>query len=61
MTGFPQNDRWKLVASAWSGIIQQMCQGITSLGATCWVLAYLCGGVGSQGVVSVKPAEFISP
>ena len=38
-----------------------MSQGTPSLAATCWVLAHLCGGAGSQGVIRVRPAELITP
>ena len=53
--------RLKLGGSAGSEATQQMSQGIPSLAVTCWVLAQLCGGAGSQGAVRVRPAEFIRP
>ena len=52
---------FKLGASAGSEATQQIPQGIPSLASTCLVFAYLGGGVGSQGVIKVRPAEFMRP
>ena len=51
----------KLSASAVSEAIQQMSQGVSSLAATLWVPADLCGGPWSQEIIRVRQAEFIRP
>lgn len=57
----PYRYRFKLHARAGSEATHQMSQGIPSLAATHRVLAHLCGGVASQAVVRLRPAEFIRP
>ena len=49
VSGAHQIDTFKLGAIAGSEASQQMSQGIPSLAATHWVLAYLCWG-GVSGI-----------
>lgn len=53
--------RFDLGANPGSEATQLMSQDMPSLGPTLCVITHLFGRVGSQGVLRMKPAEFISP
>lgn len=53
--------RFNIGPNPGSEATQLMSQDIPSLAPTLCVITHLFGGVGSQGVLRMKPAEFIRP
>ena len=61
LSGVHQSDTGSNSCQCESEASQQKSQGTSRLAATCWLLADLCGGARSQGVVRVRPTELIRP